>query len=99
MGLILESIEKHITGILEEKKKKWSGKISSKVEVPEGTFIKSASSIARFLKKNHDTLKAASSALSFFVNRQGKNLSKEDKAKFDLVREKLAKLYDEKKDK
>jgi hypothetical protein len=77
---------------------KWSAPITEKVEdhPPEGLFTKSSNAIARGLKKLHPDLKGASSALSFYLNRAGKNLSDADRKRVEGAREKLKDLYGEK---
>lgn len=73
----------------------WSSKVTDKVKehTPEGLFKGSAESIAQGLKKLHPDLKGASSALSFYKNRAGSNLSDADSRKLDDAREHLHKLY------
>jgi hypothetical protein len=72
---------------------KWSGDVKTKWKAPEGLFTKSAETIANELYKSHDDLKGASSALTFYINRAGSNLSDADKEKFDKVRELLHKKF------
>lgn len=77
---------------------KWSQDVTDKVtkHTPEGLFTKSSNAIAKGLKKLHPDLKGASSALSFYLNRAGKNLSDEDRSRIEGAREKLHDLYGEK---
>ena len=90
--------EKYIAELLEEaaKTKKWSGKVKTKWDAPEGFYTKSADKIASGLKKAHDDLKSAMSALNFYINRGGKNLSKEDKTRLNNAKDKLKSLYGDK---
>ena len=77
---------------LEERK--WSGKVETEWSPPEGFFTKSADKIASGLKANSKDLKQAMSRLNFFVNRAGKNLSADDKARLEAAKEKLRKSYE-----
>lgn len=62
----------------------WSGDVKTKKHPPEGLFAKgSATEIAAWLKKSHGDLKGAMSALNFYINRGGKNLSDTQKAKLE----------------
>jgi hypothetical protein len=61
--------------------------------VPEGTFEKSAADIAKTLKRVSNSHKQASSRLSFYRNRGGKNV---DQKKMDEAEKILKGLYDEK---
>lgn len=76
--------------------KKWSGKVKTKWEPPEGFFTKSAEKIASGLKAAHKDLKSAMSSLNFYINRGGKNLSAEDKKRLEAAKDKLRSLYGEK---
>ena len=73
--------------------KLWSGGIKTKWEPKEGIFTKSADEIAKYLKANSEDLKQASSRLSFYINRAGKNLSSADKSRLENARKKLQNLY------
>ena len=73
--------------------KMWSGNVKTKWEPKEGTFTGSASSIAKSLKRSHKTLKSAMSALNYYINRAGDNLSKERKQTLDRAKEILRDLY------
>lgn len=72
---------------------KWSQKVTDKVKThpPEGLFTESADAIARGLKKLHPDLKSAMNALTFYINRAGKNLTNE--ANLEKAKDKLRKLY------
>jgi len=74
--------------------KKWSGKVETKFEPKEGIFTESAEKIAAHLKKKAKSLKQAMSRLNFYINRAGKNLSKEDKARLEEAKTKLHDLYE-----
>lgn len=75
--------------------KKWSGKVETeKGALPENTFKGSPSQVASILHKNSDDLKQAMSRLSFYINRAGSNLSKEDKKRLEDAKDKLRALYD-----
>ena len=82
---------RQLAGLLTEKK--WSGEVKAKVEVPEGTFTKKAASIVSTLIKLHDgDVGKASKALTFYINRAGKDV--ENKEQLDaakaLFKEKIA---------
>lgn len=84
---------------------KWSAPVTEEIKrkpesekPPEGLFTKDAAAIAQGLKKLHPDLKGASSALTFYRNRAGKNLSDADKKKLEDAQVKLHNLYPEKKD-
>lgn len=69
---------------------KWSGDVKAKKHPPEGLFADgSASDIALWLKSSHGDKKSAMSALNFYINRAGKNLSASRKATLDAVKKKL----------
>jgi len=76
-----------------EEKKKWSQDVDMKWDAPEGFFKQSAEKIAAGLKKASDDLKQATSRLTFYINRAGKNLSAEDKKRLEAAKEKLKALY------
>jgi hypothetical protein len=60
---------------------KWSGDVKAKKHPPEGLFAEgSASAIVKWLKSAHTDKAGAMSALNFYINRAGKNLSTERKA-------------------
>lgn len=73
--------------------KKWSADVETKWTPAEGTFTKSAEHIAKYLKKESDSLKQAQSRLSLYRNRAGKNLSAAEKDKLELASKKLHALY------
>lgn len=69
--------------------KKWSGNIESKWTPAEGFFTGSAKSIVDGLLAAGE--KKAMSRLNFYINRAGKNLSDEDKARLEKAKEMLSK--------
>jgi hypothetical protein len=65
---------RRLAGIQLDEKAKWSGDVKAKVEVPEGTFTKKAAKIVSTLIKLHDgDVGKAMKALTFYINRAGKN--------------------------
>lgn len=87
---------------------KWSKDVqetSAAQHLPEGLFKKSAKDIAEGLKKavkeryekkglkTEDEYKSAMSMLDFYINRAGKNLSAEDKARLEKAKSELKNLY------
>lgn len=75
--------------------KKWSGDVETKWTPPEGLFSKSAEAIASHLKRASDSHGQAASRLSFYINRAGKNLSADEKAKLKDAQAKLKAMYEE----
>lgn len=71
----------------------WSGDVKAKWHPPEGLFTKSAEDIAKGLKKGARSYGKASRRLTFYINRAGKNLSKERRDTLDKAKEVLKKLY------
>ena len=76
--------------------KKWSGEVETHFKPEEGIFTKGANEIAKYLKDNSKDLKQAMSRLNFYINRGGKNLSSEDKARLEKAKEELHNLYEKK---
>ena len=74
-------------------KEKWSKDVKTKWKAPEGFFKQSSSEIATGLKKAHKDLKSSMSALDFYINRSGKNISQKDKDRLELAKEKLHKIF------
>lgn len=72
---------------------KWSAKVVTKWEPPEGFFKKSADDIANGLKSASDSLAQAMERLNFYINRAGENLSTEDKSRLEDAKKKLSALY------
>jgi hypothetical protein len=83
---------KELAGLTEAKK--WSAKVETKWEAPEGFFEKPAAAIVKGLVAAHKDHKAASSSLNFYINRQGKNMDEKDKARLDNAKELLKKHYE-----
>jgi hypothetical protein len=74
--------------ILTEKKK--LAAVVTQVEPPEGLFADgSKAKIVKWLKANHPDLKSAMSALSFYINRAGKNLDVDRKEELNAAKEDL----------
>lgn len=71
----------------------WSADVDTKWKSPEGLFTKSADEIAKVLHSQSNDLKQAMSRLQFYMNRAGKNLSKEEMDKLNSVEPKLRKLF------
>ena len=68
----------------------WSGKVATKKHPPEDLFASgTADQIADWLKGAHKDPKGAMSALNFYVNRAGKNLSAARKKVLDSAKGKL----------
>jgi len=74
-----------------KKKKKWSAKIKTKWDPPEGLFTKSAEEIASVLKKESNDLQTAMGRLNYYINRAGKNLSADEKKRLENAKNKLRK--------
>ena len=73
---------------LYEAKKKQLSDVVAKVEVPEGTFTKKASAIVKTLLKLHDgDVGKSIKALTFYMNRAGKDC--ENKEQLDAAKEQL----------
>jgi tRNA(adenine34) deaminase len=77
-------------------KKKWSAKVDTDSTHPdEGLFSKSASSIAKALASKKVSPKGPASGmrmLNFYINRAGKNLSKERHAELEKAKTKLSEI-------
>lgn len=87
-GKILESFEENL-----DEKQKWSASVKTSWTPKEGIFTESAEKIAKYLKKESESLKQAMGRLNLYVNRAGKNLKKEDKNRLELAKTKLKNLY------
>lgn len=80
-----------LAGINEDK---WSGEVHTKKHPPEGLFANGTSkTIVKWLKDNHKEFKSAMSALNFYINRSGKNLTAERKAELESTKDDLRKAY------
>lgn len=73
--------------------KKWSGEVETHFKPEEGIFTKGSVEIAKYLKSNSKDLKQAMSRLNFYINRAGKHLKGEDKARLEKAKDELHKLY------
>jgi Protein of unknown function (DUF3175) len=85
--------------------KRWSAhvtKTSNALDLEAGVFSRSdPRSIARSLKrsadrsrrKKTDSFRSAMSMISFYINRAGKNLSKQRRQRLEMAKEKLRELY------
>lgn len=78
-------------------KKKWSQTVTEheKWHAPEGLFKESPDKIATTLKKDSKDRQQAMARLNFYINRDGKNLSDDDRERLEKAKEKLKALYDE----
>jgi len=65
----------------------WIQDVETKWSPPPGTFKKSPEEIAKILLENSKSYKQAVLRLNFYVNRMGKNLSEDEKKKFEEVKE------------
>ena len=74
--------------------KKWSATVTAEWKPEEGFFTKPAKQIVKGLAAASKDLKQAMSRLNFFINRAGKNLSDEDKARLEHAKELLSKHYE-----
>jgi hypothetical protein len=76
---------------------KWSGSVKTKKHPPEDLFAEgSAEDIVSWLKDSHKDLRSAMSALNYYINRAGKNLSAKRRATLDSAKEKLSKAFGKK---
>lgn len=70
---------------------KWSGSVTPKKHPPEGLFADgSAAAIVKWLKAEHGDKAGAMSALNFYINRAGKNLSAERRQVFNQAKKSLS---------
>ncbi len=87
------------------KKGLWSGEVketSTAELLPKGLFTESGKDIAEGLKKAvlesdrpvKSKYESAMSMLDFYINRAGKNLSADDRARLDQAKVELRKLFD-----
>lgn len=80
-----------LSPVLSEKK---LSEVDAKNHPPEGLFANGSSeSIIKWLKGSHRDLRSAMSALTFFINRAGKNLIASRKAELEQVKVDLRKAY------
>lgn len=78
--MIIPSFDDFISGkaIISESTDKWSGEVKTKKHPKEGVFAEgSAKEISSWCISSHKSLKSAMSALNFYINRAGENLSDE----------------------
>jgi hypothetical protein len=74
--------------------KEWSGDVETKKHPPEGLFATgTATAIVKWLKASHKDLKGAMSALNFYINRAGKNLTADRKGELEAVKTKLRSVF------
>jgi len=62
-----------------KRRKRWVQKVHTKWHPPQGFFKKSSSSIVKGLLANSKDRNQAIKRLTFYINRSGKNLSKEER--------------------
>ena len=67
----------------------WSSSVHEKWTPPEGFFTKSASAIAKGLLAASKDESQAMKRLNFYINRAGKNLSADDRARLEAAKAKL----------
>ena len=91
----LEAAKKKLQESLDEEQEqllelKWSGDVKTKKHPPEGLFAEgTAGAIVKWLKSAHGDKAGAMSALNFYINRAGKNLSAARKAVLNSAKETL----------
>ena len=74
----------------------WSDKVTEneKWHAPEGTFEKSPEEIAKIISQNKKaSFQTAMSRLNFFLNRGGKNIPQDTKARVNKAKDILRKMY------
>jgi len=81
-----------ISDYLVKAKELWIKDVETKWSPPEGFFEQSAQKIAKGLMNASKDLKQAMSRLNFYINRAGKNLSSEDKARLEKAKDLLSKM-------
>lgn len=74
----------------------WVAAVNTKWTPPAGLFTRSASTIASTLHAKSSDLKQAMGRLNFYINRAGKNLSAEDKGRFENAKTLLRKKFEKK---
>lgn len=73
---------------------KWSGDVKTKKHPPKGLFAEgSAKEIAEWCISSHKDLKGSISALDFYINRAGNNLSEDRKAVLEKAKAKIEKHF------
>ena len=73
--------------------KRWSAQVQTKWNPPDGFFDRGAGQIAKGLVAASKDLSQAMSRLNFYINRAGKNLSREDLGRLERAKEILGRLY------
>jgi Protein of unknown function (DUF3175) len=84
--------------------KRWSRHVtetSNALDLESGVFKKSPHAMALSLKRSaersrrrkSDPYRSAMSMLTFYINRAGKHLSKDDRARLERAKDELRKLY------
>ena len=74
--------------------KKWSGEVDTKKHPPEDLFAKgSKGEIVEWLKKTHKDFVGAMSALNFYINRAGRNLSADRRVLLNSAKNDLRRAY------
>lgn len=76
---------------LHEAAKHWTAAVHEKWTPPEGFFTKSGAAIAKGLLAASKDEAQAMARLNFYINRAGKNLSAEEKARFEAAKARLEK--------
>jgi len=82
-------LEQKIERLIEEAEEKWANKVREKFHPPAGTFKeKSAEEIANIISQHGKaSLKTTMARLNFFLNRGGKNIPPEIRAKVNRAKE------------
>lgn len=86
------------------KNKFWVARVqetSNAMDIPNGLFTKSSKEIAKGLKQavlesnrtKGTKFQSAMSLLNFYINRAGKNLAKDDRARLEGAKVELRKLF------
>jgi hypothetical protein len=77
-----------------KKAKKWSKKIKTSWEPPEGLFKQDPKTIAYAVASDSKDLRQAVQRIQFYVNRAGSNLSTERKRTMDRAKDYVRFLFD-----
>lgn len=95
MGFLIRGYTMYsFKNFLTEAESNWSDDVEAKWTPPEDFYTQPAVKIAKGLKAASKDLKQAMSRLNFYINRAGKNLSPEDKARLESAKTKLSELYE-----
>lgn len=85
---------RRLAGLTTLSEKKWTGEVDTKNRPPEGLFASGTkASIIEWLKDNHSEYASAMSALNFFINRAGKNLTADRRGVLNSTKDDLRKAY------